>query len=170
MADAFPGGKSAGDDSKSIDEESKVGASSDESKGCNDAPPPPAQVVARVFLSDACTALDTEAVSSVNGVKITHLINLANLLPETPEEIAAFPPGSAARTLRTKRAGRHELQVRCDDTPEAADDLAAAFSEINAFADEAVGDGGGVLFFCFEGKSRSPTALVQYVPLQCRSP
>ena len=53
------------------------------------------------------------------------------------------------------------MKVRVDDVEDAP--LADHFDEINGFIHAARSEGGSVLVHCYQGKSRSACAVVQYL-------
>ena len=89
-------------------------------------------------LNDDCSALRQR--------KVTHVVSV---LSADKRQLPAFVEG--------------HLYVRVDDTPEAADTLAASFPEIVAFVEAAREAGGVVFVHCGAGISRAPTSVCSYL-------
>lgn len=96
-------------------------------------------------LNDECGALKQR--------KVTHIVSVHS---------------GDQRRLPAFIRGHH--YVRCDDSEDAADTLAAAFEGIVAFIEAARAGGGSVFVHCGAGISRAPTAACAYIIWKLRLP
>ena len=99
-------------------------------------------VITNVYLGSLMDALDIRLLDEKG---VTHIVDLAN----------------AAELEDEDDPDRTRLRVVVDDLEHS--DISVHFGKINKFMFDAIASGGSVLVHCFEGKSRSATAVVQYL-------
>lgn len=127
-------------------------------------------VVEGLFIGDIEAAVSADMLRSAG---ITHIVDLSNSFVDENTELARSRPArnvnyevnaSEGNWLNELPMLKSKLVVRVDDVDHAP--LAEHFEDINKYTSSVIAAGGVVLVHCFRGKSRSATAVVQYL-MQC---
>lgn len=124
-------------------------------------------VIPGVYIGDIEAAVSADMLSAAG---ITHLVDLSNSFVDENTELAKSRPSKNVNYEVSQTEGgwivelpmlTSKLIVRVDDVDGAP--LAEHFDSINKYMIAAIGGGGSVLVHCFRGKSRSATAVVQFL-------
>ena len=113
-----------------------------------------------LFIGDITAAIDGRRLSAAG---VTHVVDLANTLQDRPEQrnVSYVIPRESGDWQAECPSVEAKLVVKVDDVAEAP--LDDHFDAINAFVQTAIDEGGVVFVHCFRGKSRSATAVVQFL-------
>ena len=112
-----------------------------------------------LFIGDITAAVDGEILRAAG---VTHVVDLANTLQDRPDRNVSYVvPRERGDWQAECPSVLAKLVVKVDDVDEAP--LDDHFDAINAFIQAALAEGGTAFVHCFRGKSRSATAVVQFL-------